>query len=139
MSTPRAWLACAVLSAAVAAVAPGAARAQEGAAAGEAVGPATQSEESEDDDASAAEEERQRSCRTIARQIAHFEGVAERAAARDNELWKRSTELHIQRLEAYRGRRGCPDATDPGLGQQAARALRKLGRLALTASTFGAF
>ncbi len=49
-----------------------------------------------------------RSCATLRKQIAHFEDVAERARERDNELWERSTEGHIRRLQA-RAERECPD------------------------------
>lgn len=138
MPTPGARaLVCAVLAFAVAA-ATGAARAQEGAPADPPGGPGAQVEEEETSEPLSARRERQRSCSTLARQIAHFEDVVERAEERDNDLWKRSTERHIVHLQALRERRGCPGTDDPNVRAQVAGALRKLGRLALTAASFGA-
>ena len=47
-------------------------------------------------------------CSRLTRQISHFEGVADRARARDNEMWLASTAAHIERLRDRRSRL-CPE------------------------------
>jgi len=47
-------------------------------------------------------------CRTLTKQIAHFEDVASMARQRNDDLWEASTEAHIARLEDRRERL-CPE------------------------------
>lgn len=47
-------------------------------------------------------------CRTLTKQIAHFEGVADMARDRDDDLWEASTEAHIERLTNRRSQL-CPE------------------------------
>lgn len=89
------------------------------------------------DSGASEERERTRSCPTLAKQIARFEDVAERARARDDELWEAATERHLTRLRVRQAAR-CPDDVPPDLADRLAEALRLVGRAARTAATLGA-
>ncbi len=69
-------------------------------------------------------------CRRYTRQIEHFEGVAQMARERDNELWEQETQRHIARLEARRVER-CPEfRKPPSRMAQTAEMLRKASKVA---------
>ena len=82
--------------------------------------------------------EKPRSCRVIARQIAHFEDVAQMARDRNDELWEQGTEKHLDNL-LFQQARKCPQDVPPSQAERAAALLKFLGRAALTAASFGAF
>ena len=82
--------------------------------------------------------EKPRSCRVIARQIAHFEDVAQMARDRNDELWEQGTEKHLDNL-LFQQARKCPEDVPPSQAERAAALLKTLGRAALTAASFGAF
>ncbi len=79
-------------------------------------------------------------CDRLSRQIAHFEGMADRAAERENEMWEERTRAHVERLRERR-EQACPEfAADDESGAEEFAALLKLaGQAALTYFTFGAF
>lgn len=79
-----------------------------------------------------------RSCRTLAKQIAHFQTVAARARERDNELWERATLEHVARLR-QRQRIRCPQDVPPTLGERVSAAFRELGEYARLAAFWQAF
>jgi hypothetical protein len=87
------------------------------AAQSEAAGPST------DEPASLEEEEEssdpRRSCATLIKQIAHYEGVKGLAEHRGDELWQHGTELQLERLRA-RQRVQCPEDVPPNAGQRMA-------------------
>jgi hypothetical protein len=90
---------------------------------------------------SAAEErptprQNRRVCRSVVKQIAHFEDVAGLARERGDERWERATEQQLERLRA-RQRTRCPHQVGPDLGKRIATALRTIGRLALRAASLG--
>lgn len=90
------------------------------------------------EDAAPARRERPgRSCTAIARQIAHFEQVGERARAQDKPMWIRANDAHLDRLRTYQAHQ-CPQDAPPSFLQQLGRALQTAGDIALTALTFGA-
>ncbi len=82
--------------------------------------------------------EKPRSCKVIAKQIAHYETVVEEAKRRKNPLWENATEMQIDNLRMQQFRK-CPDDVPPSAMERVAELLKTLGRAALTASTFGAF
>ena len=79
-------------------------------------------------------------CARYGRQIAHFEGMVDRAKARENELWTARTQQHVDRLRAI-AEPQCPQLKDGAAAQAEAFAdlLKFAGRAALTYFTFGAF
>lgn len=85
-------------------------------------------------------------CRRMTRQIAHYEGVAEEAERRDNDLWRNATIEHIERLEIRRARI-CPQYAAQlqkrNAAIRAAKAtqelMKKAGKAALRYFTFGAY
>jgi hypothetical protein len=95
--------------------------------------------------ATAGAEEHYRECRRISRQMVHFEGVAEMARDRDNELWEKATLDHIQRL-GDRRRRLCPEMVAEmeksrarKVMENSAEFLKSAGKVALRVFTFGAY
>lgn len=80
-------------------------------------------------------------CARLHRQIAHFEGMAARAEALQNELWMERTEQQVERLRERQQQR-CPgDVPDDGAKEAflAFMSLLKVaGQAALTYFTFGA-
>ncbi|UCE84887.1 MAG: hypothetical protein JSU66_11060 [Deltaproteobacteria bacterium] len=77
-----------------------------------------------DGDAATLEEEEEaddprRSCATLRKQIAHFEGVKALAAHRGDEAWEQGTALHLERLRAQQMKQ-CPEDVPPNAGQQIA-------------------
>jgi hypothetical protein len=80
-------------------------------------------EASDEDSANLEEEESssqpRRSCATLRKQIAHFEGVKGLADHREDEQWKQGTELHLERLRA-RQLVQCPQDVPPNAGQRMA-------------------
>lgn len=80
--------------------------------------------------------ERVRTCRTLTKQIVHYEEVADRARDRDNELWEQATEQQIERLEAKRAR-SCPEFADDGSLQAFMNFLSTAGRVAAKLFTMG--
>ncbi len=79
-----------------------------------------------------------RTCRTIAKQINHFEGVLDEARDRDNELWEEATKRHLGRLRAEQFRR-CPDDVPPDLAAAFWAFLLTMGQIALTVFTMGLY
>ena len=49
-------------------------------------------------------------CRRLTFQIEHFEGMAERAAARGSAMWEGRTQAHVERLKQRR--KACLPAVD---------------------------
>jgi hypothetical protein len=80
-------------------------------------------------------------CARLHRQIAHFEGMAERAENLDNELWAERTQEHVALLRD-RQRERCPDDAEDSAAKEAFLAFMNLlkvaGQAALTYFTFGA-
>jgi hypothetical protein len=87
------------------------------AAQSESAGPST------DEPASLEEEEPssdpRRSCATLIKQIAHYEGVKGLAEHRGDELWEHGTNLQLERLRD-RQRVQCPEDVPPNAGQRMA-------------------
>lgn len=85
-------------------------------------------------------------CERLARQIAHYEGMAERAEELGNPMWEDRTRDHIEVLEE-RAAAACPEyAADRRARAAAAEAARQFaqmmkfaGKAALTFFTMGAF
>ncbi len=123
---PFAHLAC--LVAAVLLIAGGAAAVPEGPGATTEEPPVT----------TARTERRGRSCKTIAKQIARYQGVVQMAQERGDELWEESTEAHIDRLLLQQQRR-CPQDVGPSFAARLARLLELAAKGFLTAASFGAF
>jgi hypothetical protein len=80
-------------------------------------------------------------CARLDKQIAHFEGMVERAEALDNELWAERTQQHVELLHD-RQRERCPDDAEGSAAKEAFLAFMNLlkvaGQAALTYFTFGA-
>lgn len=79
-------------------------------------------------------------CGRLVRQIEHYEDMADRAAARGNQMWEDGMQAHIDRLNARRSAI-CRDYDDSDeKAMQAFAAFVKLAaRAAVTYFTFGAF
>ena len=82
-------------------------------------------------------------CRTLTKQIAHFETVVDRARERDDELWEQGTLKHIDDLATRRARL-CPkyarrDNAAKRFAQETGRLLKVAGKAAVRYFTFGAF
>ena len=82
--------------------------------------------------------EKPRSCKVIAKQIAHFQDVAQMAEDRGDELWLQGTEAHIENLRLQQARK-CPQDVPPSMRARLAKALVDAARIAAALSTFGAF
>ena len=81
---------------------------------------------------------RVRSCRTLANQIARYEGDAAMARERGNELWEQASYQQIARLEERRRTHGCPEyAKSNGVALRFASFLGSAARTALQYLTFG--
>jgi hypothetical protein len=78
-----------------------------------------------------------RSCATIARQIAHFEQIGDRAREQDEPLWERANDAHLDRLRAHQASQ-CPQDVPPSFLERVGRAFQTIGEAGLTALTFGA-
>ena len=80
-------------------------------------------------------------CARLHKQIAHFEGMVERAEALDNELWAERTQQHVELLRDHQRER-CPDDAQDSAAKAAFLAFMNLlkvaGQAALTYFTFGA-
>jgi len=76
-------------------------------------------------------------CRRIAKQITHFETVKDRAEERDNALWAKATQDHIDRLETQWWAK-CDDGEDE-FAKAFSRALKTAARVAVKYFTFGAY
>lgn len=76
-------------------------------------------------------------CRRIAKQISHFETVKDRAEDRDNVLWAKATQDHIDRLESQWWTK-CDDGEDE-FAKAFSRALKTAARVAVKYFTFGAY
>ena len=80
-------------------------------------------------------------CARLHKQIAHFEGMVERAEALDNELWAERTQQHVELLRGHQRER-CPDDAQDSAAKAAFLAFMNLlkvaGQVALTYFTFGA-
>jgi hypothetical protein len=80
-------------------------------------------------------------CARLHKQIAHFEGMVERAEARGNELWTNGMQDHVDRLREEQ-RTLCPDDAADNAAKEAFLAFMNLlkvaGQAALSYFTFGA-
>jgi len=77
-------------------------------------------------------------CARLARQIDHYVMMAERAAARGNELWFERMEDHLQLLQGMQAAR-CPDDVPVDQAAEAFKLMVKLAaKAAITYFTFGA-
>src|SRR5262245_20788161 len=80
-------------------------------------------------------------CARPQKQIAHFEGMVERAEDLDNELWTERTQQHVDLLRE-RQRERCPDDAEDSAAKAALLAFMNLlkvaGQAALSYFTFGA-
>jgi hypothetical protein len=74
-------------------------------------------------------------CKRLTRQIAQYEGVAERAHERGDELWEASTKQHVKRLAERRARR-CPELVKEEQDAQAIKLARLLKSAAKAAATY---
>ena len=87
-----------------------------------------------------------RDCRRMTRQIAHYEGVADVAKQRDNEMWRTATIAHVERLQVRRAKM-CPqyvaELQEKNAAIRAARAtkafMKMAGKAALRYFTMGAY
>jgi hypothetical protein len=81
-------------------------------------------------------------CARLNRQIDHFEAMADRAEALENELWTERMEQHVELLRDKQKER-CPDDVETNAAREAwlafASLLKMAGKAALTYFTFGAF
>ena len=81
-------------------------------------------------------------CARLNRQIAHFEGMVERAEQLDSELWIERTQQHVDLLREKQEER-CPDDAESHAAKQAwiafTNLLKVAGKAALTYFTFGAY
>lgn len=80
-------------------------------------------------------------CRKLNKQISHFEGVAEMASDRGDDLWYDSTQQHIRRLEDRR-LATCPRYEPPNAMQRFMKAsskwIKRAGKVAKRWFTAGA-
>lgn len=85
---------------------------------------------------------RRHECRRLTRQIAHFEGVAEMAGDRRDELWLGATQDHIRRLEDERIDL-CPEYKRPNplirFGKGTQKWIKRAARVATAYFTGGLF
>ena len=81
-------------------------------------------------------------CARLAKQIQHFEDMADRAEALGNEMWIETMQQHVELLKQRQEER-CPRDADSASAKAAfiafARLLKVAGSAALTYLTFGAF
>ena len=78
-------------------------------------------------------------CARLRRQIAHFQGMTERAVALENEMWSERMGEHLALLKGRQVDR-CPNdvPTDDSTARAFMQLLRVAGEAALTYFTFGA-
>ncbi|HEY8155775.1 MAG TPA: hypothetical protein VII72_16720 [Myxococcota bacterium] len=78
-------------------------------------------------------------CARLRRQIAHFQGMTDRAEALQNELWMERMGQHLSLLKGRQQKR-CPNdvPTDDSTARAFMALLRVAGEAALTYFTFGA-
>ena len=82
-------------------------------------------------------------CKRMSKQIAHFEGVIERAHHRNDQLWEAGTRRHVERLSARRDII-CPEfAARVAAHRRAIEQTKKLmaaaAKVAIRYFTFGAY
>ncbi len=78
-------------------------------------------------------------CNRLRRQIAHFQGMTDRAEALENEMWTERMGQHLAQLKGRQADR-CPHdvPTDDSTARAFMQLLRIAGSAALTYFTFGA-
>jgi hypothetical protein len=78
-------------------------------------------------------------CARLRRQIAHFQGMTDRAEALENEMWTERMGQHLAQLKGRQANR-CPDdvPTDDSTARAFMQLMRLAGSAALTYFTFGA-
>jgi hypothetical protein len=78
-------------------------------------------------------------CARLRRQIAHFQGMTDRAEALDNAMWSERMGEHLARLKGRQADR-CPHdvPTDDSTARAFMQLLRVAGEAAITYFTFGA-
>jgi hypothetical protein len=81
-------------------------------------------------------------CRKLTKQIARYEGVVDQARSRGNQLWKKSTQMQIERLASRRDRL-CPDMDRANPARRAYRQAQEIVKMAAKTAikyfTFGTF